>query len=78
MTIKERATKYAIEVSPYPQDKGATYDTATREAYIKGATEQRAIDTDKASHWLLENMDFGTPAYREQFVKDFIEAMKED
>lgn len=39
---------------------------------------QRHVLIDKASRWLQKNLDFGTPAYREQFVKDFIEAMKED
>lgn len=34
--LKTLSQEYAIKVSPYPQDKGATYDTATAKAYIDG------------------------------------------
>lgn len=51
MIIEERAEAFAISISPYPQDKGATFDTDTKIAYIKGAAEQKAIDIDKACKW---------------------------
>lgn len=34
--IKTIAENYAVSVSPYPQDKGRTFDTATYKAYYQG------------------------------------------
>lgn len=34
--IKVMAENYAVEVSPYPQDKGRTFDTPTFKAYYQG------------------------------------------
>ena len=66
-TIEERAKEYA----PDPRDPDyILYSEAGyvvnryRDAYIAGATEQKAIDIDKACEWLeshfrdIENPDF--------------------
>ena len=45
-TIKERAKEYS---------KGRWDEPTAYEAYIAGATEQKAIDIDKACEWLKEN-----------------------
>ena len=45
-TIKERAKEYS---------KGRWDEPTAYEAHIAGATEQKAIDTDKACEWLRNN-----------------------
>lgn len=85
-TIEERAEAFAISISPYPQDKGATFDTDTKRAYIKGATEQEAIykkrmeellqylEELEAHYRVLGHYDDGKPIRR---VIEFIKTMEE-
>ena len=52
-TIKERAKEYS---------KGRWDEPTAYEAYISGATEQKAIDIDKACDWLdTYLMEIGYP-----------------
>lgn len=57
-TIKERAKKYAskkgdISLSPvYNKALASIYE----EAYIAGASEQKAIDIEKACNWMKEQV----------------------
>lgn len=76
MTIQERAKQYAISVSPYPQDRGDTYDTATERAYRRGANEQHDIDLHKACVWLKENRNQLANIDTTGFVKLFRQSMK--
>lgn len=84
-TIEERAREFAISISPYPQDRGETFDTDTERAYIKGATEQKAIDIEKACEWLKDSIFFGEDGIcigsytdtTESILNDFREAMEE-
>lgn len=46
-TIEERAEEFAMKVFPC-----GPYLEITREIYIKIATEQKALDIDKACEWL--------------------------
>ena len=48
-TIKERARE------AYHIDRDNVFAELKRNAYIDGATEQKAIDIDKACEWLNEN-----------------------
>lgn len=58
-TIEERANLSAIEDSEKGRHRDeyyisalADHESGFREGYIKGATEQKAIDIDKACEWL--------------------------
>ena len=94
-TIEERAKEYA----PDPRDPDyMLYSEAGyvvnryRDAYIVGATEQKAIDIDKACEWLKENArDYACATIRcpygeeeeiicdvhQEIVEDFRKAMEE-
>ena len=94
-TIEERAKEYA----PDPRDPDyILYSEAGyvvnryRDAYIAGATEQKAIDIDKACEWLEENArDYACATIRcpygeeeeiicdvhREIVEDFRKAMEE-
>ena len=80
-TLEERAKEYA----PDPRDPDyMLYSEAGyvvnryRDAYIAGATEQKAIDIDKACEWLKENIDGGVhPSSTYGFVEKFKKAMEE-
>lgn len=79
-TIEERAREYAskkgdISLSPiYNEALASIYE----EAYIAGATEQKAIDIDKACKWLKENTEGGIhPQRAYSFPGMFRKAMKE-
>lgn len=66
-TINERAFEYA------PADTNLQYQC--RLAYIKGATDQKAIDIEKAVEWIMK-----TPMYAKQpttLVEEFRNAMNE-
>ena len=51
-TIEERALEYANELGI---DSNTDYFDYCQQDYIAGATEQKAIDIDKACEWLNEN-----------------------
>ena len=94
-TIEERAKEFA----PDPRDPDyILYSEAGyvvnrfRDAYIAGATEQKAIDIDKACEWLEENArDYACATIRcpygeeeeiicdvhQEIVEDFRKAMEE-
>ena len=94
-TIEERAKEFA----PDPRDPDyILYSEAEyvvnrfRDAYIAGATEQKAIDIDKACEWLEENArDYACATIRcpygeeeeiicdvhREIVEDFRKAMEE-
>lgn len=79
-TIEERATEYAtrkadISLSDiYNEALANIYE----EAYIAGATEQKAIDIDKTYKWLKENIDSGIhPSSVYGFIEKFKKAMDE-
>ena len=94
-TIEERAKEFA----PDPRDPDyILYSEAGyvvnryRDAYIAGATEQKAIDIDKACEWLEENArDYACATIRcpygeeeeiicdvhREIVEDFRKAMEE-
>ena len=94
-TIEERAKEFA----PDPRDPDyILYSEAGyvvnrfRDAYIAGATEQKAIDIDKACEWLEENArDYACVTIRcpygeeeeiicdvhREIVEDFRKAMEE-
>lgn len=47
-------------------------------AYIKGATEQKAIDIEKACEWIKENIEGGVhPQSAYGFVEKFRKTMEE-
>ena len=95
-TIEERAKEYA----PDPRDPDyILYSEAGyvvnryRDAYIAGATEQKAIDIDKACEWLEENArDYACATIRcpygeeeeiicdvhREIVEDFRKAMEKE
>ena len=94
-TIEERAKEYAPGTSNsdslFPT-RISTLATIERRGYIAGATEQKAIDIDKACEWLKENASYYDCAavrcpYREEdeiicdvrknIVEDFRKAMEE-
>lgn len=71
MTIEERA-KAASE--GYNDDG---YSAGLYMGYKVGATEQKAIDIDKACEWLKENIDGGVhPSSTYGFVEKFRKAME--
>ena len=80
MTIEERAKKYATQKADislsdiYNKALANIYE----EAYIAGATEQKAIDINKTCKWLKENIDGGVhPSSTYGFVEKFKKAMNE-
>ena len=54
-TIEERAREYAPDVLNPNYAIPAYIVSEQQRAYIAGATEQKAIDIDKACEWLKEN-----------------------
>ena len=95
-TIEERAKEFA----PDPRDPDYILYSEVgyvvnrfRDAYITGATEQKAIDIDKACEWLEENArDYACATIRcpygeeeeiicdvhREIVEDFRKAMEEE
>ena len=95
-TIEERAKEYA----PDPRDPDYIIYSEPRyvvnrcrDAYIAGATEQKAIDIEKACEWLEENArDYACATIRcpygeeeeiicdvhREIVEDFRKAMEEE
>ena len=95
-TIEERAKEYA----PDPRDPDYILYSEVgyvvnryRDAYIAGATEQKAIDIEKACEWLEENArDYACATIRcpygeeeeiicdvhREIVEDFRKAMEEE
>ena len=78
-TIEERAKEYAskkgdISLSPiYNEALARIYE----EAYIAGATEQKAIDIEKACEWLKNNLrEYGIILFG-HWESDFRKAMEE-
>lgn len=51
-TIEERALDYANEIGI---DSNTDYFDYCQQDYIAGATEQKAIDIDKACEWIRNN-----------------------
>ena len=89
-TLKERAIQNLI----YEQDFCglSLSDNMVCRAYVKGATDQKAIDIDKACEWLKENArDYACATIRcpygeeeeiicdvhREIVEDFRKAMEE-
>ena len=71
MTIQERAKEC------YPPEIMCDGGSGER-GYVKGATDQQAIDIDKASEWLLGYFrDTMTPQEFEEFHGKFRKAMTE-
>ena len=77
--IEERAKEYAskkgdISLSPiYNEALANIY----KEAYIAGATEQKAIDIEKACEWLKNNLrEYGIILFG-HWESDFRKAMEE-
>lgn len=56
----------------------ADHENGFREGYIQGATEQKAIDIDKACKWLMEHIsgDVECNEDGEPFAESFIEERK--
>ena len=88
-TISERAREYAENEDLVQGTDG--YEYCLRD-YIKGATEQKVIDIDKACEWLKENArDYACATIRcpygeeeeiicdvhREIVEDFRKAMEE-
>ena len=78
-TIEERAKEYAskkadISLSPiYNEALASIYE----EGYIAGATEQKAIDIEKACEWLKNNLrEYGIILFG-HWESDFRKAMEE-
>ena len=75
-TIEERA----ILNLQYEKDflgRNLSDDMVCR-AYIKGATEQKAIDIENAYKWIKENVECGVhPQSAYGFADRFLKAMKE-
>ena len=76
-TIEERA-KAVFPNSTYLSKK-------QRRAYVIGATEQKAIDIEKACEWIKENFEYYVDVevssyytYDDKFVEDFRKAMEEE
>ena len=55
--IKERAESYAISISPYSQENGATYDTDVKKGYYQGAIDQKQIDIDTFCDYCENNWE---------------------
>lgn len=70
-TIEERVTEYANkEWTP-------EYHFIAEESYIAGATEQKAIDIEKACEWLKNNLrEYGIILFG-HWESDFRKAMEE-
>lgn len=79
-TIRERAREYAENEDLVQGTDG--FDYCLRD-YIKGATEQKAIDIDKACEWLKEQVyqEYGGgPRERlipDTMIEEFRKAMEE-
>ena len=75
-TIAERAREYAENEDLVQGTDG--FDYCLRD-YIKGATEQKAIDIDKACEWLERANSALPPCYKmfEVNIKNFRKAMEE-
>ena len=80
-TIAERAREYAENEDLVHGTDG--YEYCLRD-YIKGATEQKVIDIDKACEWIKENFEYYVDVevssyytYGDKFVDDFRKAMEE-
>lgn len=80
-TIEERAKEYAskkgdISLSPiYNEALASIYE----EGYMAGASEQKAIDIEKACEWLKENTEGGVhPQSAYGFIEKFRKAMEEE
>lgn len=74
--IEQRAKKFADEFAV--GDAAIIVDIihkVAEESYIKGATEQKEIDTDKACEYLRSHI-FGHYPTREKIIEDFRKAMK--
>lgn len=67
MTIEERATSYS-EMLYDEYETRLAQDTAY-EGYIKGATEQREIDIEKACKWIDDNLNLMLPAEKMSQIK---------
>ena len=68
MTIKEKAKEYS---------KGRWDEPTAYEAYISGATEQKAIDMDRACEWLKGVQCVVHPQIAYGFAEEFRKAMEE-
>ena len=75
-TIRERAEEYAENEDLVQGTDGFEY--CLRD-YIKGATEQKAIDIDKACEWLERANSALPPCYKmfEVNIENFRKAMEE-
>lgn len=81
-TIKERAKEYAPGISNSDSlfsIRISTLAAVERIGYIAGATEQKAIDIDKACEWLERANSALPPCYKmfEVNIKNFRKAMEE-
>lgn len=68
-TIEERARQASY-------DELDRLSPAFEEGYIRGATEQQAIDIDKACEWIKNHIDEGLVIYHNNtwcFIGEFIE-----
>ena len=79
-TIEERAKEYGSKKADI--SLSAIYNEALasiyEEGYMAGATEQKAIDIDKACEWLKENVEGGVhPQSAYGFADRFRKAMEE-
>ena len=81
-TIAERAREYAENEDLVQGTDG--YEYCLRD-YIKGATEQKVIDIDKACEWIKENFEYYVDVevssyytYGDKFVDDFRKAMEDE
>lgn len=71
-TIEERAE---LRSEGYENDG---YSAGLYMGYVDGATEQKAIDIEKACEWLKENIEGGVhPQSIYGFVEKFRKAMEE-
>lgn len=67
-TIEERAKEFA---------KGRRYTLTAYDGYSAGATEQKAIDIDKACEWLKERVQCGVHPQRAYgFAEEYRKAME--
>ena len=75
-TIEERAkANLAYEQDFYGYNLS---ENMVCRAYVRGATEQKAIDIDKACEWLKERVQCGVHPQRVYgFVEEFRKAMEE-
>ena len=80
-TIAERAREYAENEDLVQGTDG--YEYCLRD-YIKGATEQKVIDIEKACEWIKKNFEYYVDVevssyytYEDKFVDDFRTFMEE-